>query len=263
VRQRLPPWLIEPPLLRYAFLMIATFTDFGAEGPYLGQVRAALLQAAPEVAVIDLFTDLPACDVMAAAYLLPAYSQYLPPGSICLCVVDPGVGGDRAAVAVQADRRWYVGPDNGLFAHVIRRAESVAVVEIAWRPQRLSSSFHGRDLFAPVCAMLARTGQVPGRAVNASTLQRPDWPDDLNRVVYVDHYGNVITGLRAGVLAADARIEIAGVNCDYRRTFGDAAPNRPFWYANSNGLVEIAIAGASAALALRVTVGQAFTVVVP
>jgi S-adenosylmethionine hydrolase len=240
--------------------MIATFTDFGTEGPYLGQVRAVLQQMAPGVPVVDLFADLPACDVEAAAYLLPAYSQYLPPGSICLCVVDPGVGGDRAAVAVQADGRWYVGPDNGLFSHIVRRADSVAVFDITWRPEVLSSSFHGRDLFAPVCAMLASTGQVPGRPVDAVTLQRPDWPDDLHRVVYIDHYGNAITGLRAGRLATSAAVDIAGVNCAYRRTFSEAAPDTPFWYANANGLVEIAIAAASAASALRLVVGQSFRV---
>jgi S-adenosylmethionine hydrolase len=240
--------------------MIATFTDFGADGPYLGQIKAVLQQLAPGVPVIDLFTDLPVYAVKAAAYLLPAYSQYLPAGSICLCVVDPGVGSDRAAVAVQADQRWYVGPDNGLFSQVVRRADRATAFEITWRPERLSNSFHGRDLFAPVCAMLASTGQVPGQPVAVSALESPDWPEDLRQVVYLDHYGNAVSGLRAGQLAPSARIEIAGADCGYRRTFSDAAPHTPFWYANGNGLVEIAVAGSSAARALNVGVGQSFRV---
>jgi len=150
--------------------MIATFTDFGGNGPYLGQVRAVLHQQAPGVAVVDLFPDLPAYNVQAAAYLLPAYSQYLPRGCVCLCVVDPGVGSDRAAVAVQADGRWYVGPDNGLLSQVVRRASSVTAFEITWRPEGLSASFHGRDLFAPVCAMLAGGGSVPGQPIDSQTL---------------------------------------------------------------------------------------------
>ena len=243
--------------------MIATFTDFGVEGPYLGQIRAVLHQSAPNIPVIDLFTDLPAYNIEAAAYLLPAYSQYLPPGSICLCVVDPGVGSDRAAIAVRADSRWYVGPDNGFVSQVVRRADSAAAYEITWRPGMLSNSFHGRDLFAPVCAMLATTGRVPWRPIEAADLERPDWPEDLLQVVYLDHYGNAVTGLRAGRLASNARIEIAGVRCTYRRTFSDAAPDMPFWYANANGLVEIAVAGGSAASTLNVAVGQSFTVTLP
>jgi S-adenosylmethionine hydrolase len=243
--------------------MIATFTDFGVEGPYLGQIKAVLQQSAPNVPVIDLFTDLPAHDVKAAAYLLPAYSQYLPPGSICLCVVDPGVGSDRAAIAVEADGRWYVGPDNGLISQIVHRADSVTAYEITWRPETLSNSFHGRDLFAPVCAVLATAGQVPWRPVDVAVLERPDWPEDLRQVVYIDHYGNAITGLRATQLALSARIEIAGVVCTYQRTFSDAAPDTPFWYANANGLVEIAVAGASAASALNVAVGQSFWVTLP
>ncbi len=242
--------------------MIATFTDFGAEGPYLGQIKAVLQQSAPGVPVIDLFTDLPACAVKAAAYLLPAYSQYLPPGSICLCVVDPGVGSNRAAVAVEAGERWYVGPDNGLFSQIVRRADSPSAIEITWRPETLSNSFHGRDLFAPVCGMLASTGQVPGRRIDVGALRSPDWPPDLHEVVYLDHYGNAITGLRAGRLAPSARIEIAGMDCRYRRTFSDAAPDTPFWYANANGLVEIAVAGGSAASVLNLAVGQPFSATV-
>lgn len=240
--------------------MIATFTDFGCHGPYLGQVRAALYQRAAGVPVVDVFPDLPAFNVRASAYLLPAYSQYLPAGSICLCVVDPGVGSERRALAVEADGRWYVGPDNGLLSHVIRRAASVSAFSITWCPTGLSSSFHGRDLFAPVCAMLSNGESPPGDPLDTGMLQLPDWPDDLFEVVYVDAYGNAITGLRAEQLPLTARLEIAGVTCSYRRTFADAPPQTPFWYANANGLVEIAVSEASARAVLASQVGQKFIV---
>ena len=105
--------------------MIAIFTDFGVQGPYLGQMRAVLLAQAPGVPVVDIFPDLPSFNVQVAAYLLPAYSQYLPDDSVSVCVVDPGVGSDRRALVVRADSRWYVGPDNGLFSILIRRAAQV------------------------------------------------------------------------------------------------------------------------------------------
>ena len=94
--------------------MIVLFTDFGLEGPYTGQVRAVLYRTAPQVPVVDLFADAPAGKPKPAAYLLAAYGVWFPPGTVLLAVVDPGVGGPRAPVIVEAEGRWYVGPDNGL-----------------------------------------------------------------------------------------------------------------------------------------------------
>src|SRR5947208_3385010 len=99
--------------------MIVLFSDFGLEGPYTGQVKAVLHQTAPGVPVIDLFADLPAGQPKPAAYLLAAYGIWFPPGTVLLAVVDPGVGGTRAAVIVEAEDRWYIGPDNGLFELVM------------------------------------------------------------------------------------------------------------------------------------------------
>jgi S-adenosylmethionine hydrolase len=174
--------------------MIALFTDFGLHGPYTGQMKAVLNQMAPGLPVIDLFADAPAGNPRASAYLLAAYAVWFPVGTVFLCVVDPGVGGRRPAVIVEADARWYVGPGNGLFELIARRAETVRQWEITWTPERLSASFHGRDLFAPVAAMLARGERPPGRPQIDSSDRRPDWPDDLSEIVYIDHFGNAMTG---------------------------------------------------------------------
>jgi len=235
--------------------MIAIFTDFGVQGPYLGQMHAVLAAAAPSVPVLDLFPDLPPFNVRAAAYLLPAYSQYLPEAATCLCVVDPGVGSARRPLAVQADGRWYVGPDNGLFSIVIRRARQVRACVITRVPERLSASFHGRDLFAPVAAGIARGEDCPGEAVQAGTLVTPSWPDELAEILYVDHYGNAVTGVRADALEPDAVLEVAGRHCAFRRTFAEAEPGEAFWYRNANGLVEVALNQGSAAQQLDLAVG--------
>ena len=118
--------------------MIALFTDFGLAGPYTGQVKAVLAQQAPGVPVVDLFADLPAGKPKPAAYLLTAYGSWFPSGTVLLAVVDPGVGGERRAVVVEADGRFYVGPDNGLFELVLRRAGSA---RFCWcgRPPTASS----------------------------------------------------------------------------------------------------------------------------
>src|SRR5580698_11362872 len=102
--------------------MIVLFTDFGLAGPYTGQVTAVLHQGAPGVPIIPLFADAPPEQPKPAAYLLAAYGAWFPPGTVLLCVVDPGVGGARRAVVAEADGRFYVGPDNGLFDITLRRA---------------------------------------------------------------------------------------------------------------------------------------------
>lgn len=233
--------------------MIVIATDFGCEGPYLGQMKAVLLREAPSIPCVELFCNLPPFDIEAAAYLLAAYAGEFPEATVFLCVVDPGVGGTRRAAIVQADGRWYVGPDNGMLNIIAHRAQRLCWWDITWRPEHLSHSFHGRDLFAPVAARIARGDSVPGDAVDPQERLLSGWPEDLARIVYVDRYGNLLTGLRAEHLAQNAVIESAGRRFEYARTFSAVAPGSAFWYANANGLVEIAVnqGNASAVLGLK------------
>jgi hypothetical protein len=234
--------------------MIVLFTDFGAADPYVGQLHAVLAREAPGVPVIDLLHQVPSYDVRAGAYLLPALAQEFPPGAVFVCVVDPGVGGARRSLMLRADGRWYVGPDNGLLHVLARRAAELEVQAIRWRPERLSASFHGRDLFAPVAARLAR-GARPEAEPAALTVPAGAWPEDLAEVVYVDHYGNGITGLRAQAVAPDASLRVGRRRLKRARVFGDVPRGQAFWYVNSNGLVEIAVNRGSAARRLRLRPG--------
>jgi len=156
--------------------MIVLFTDFGLVGPYTGQMKAVLQRDAPGVPVIDLFADAPSGNPKSAAYLLAAYSALFTERVAFLCVVDPGVGGARPPVAVEADGRFFVGPGNGLFEIVIRRARHAKVWEITWQPPRLSATFHGRDLFAPVAARIARGETPPGEPREVAWGRQPAWP---------------------------------------------------------------------------------------
>ena len=231
------------------------FTDFGVAGPYTGQMKAVLHRAAPAMPVVDLFADAPMRDPRAAAYLLAAYAAWFPAGTVILAVVDPGVGGERPPVVVEADGIRYVGPGNGLFELVRRRAKAVAITEIAWRPPVLSASFHGRDLFAPVAALLAR-GETPELIARDADWQcRPDWPDDLAEIVYIDHYGNAMTGLRAASVPEDSVLSVRGLQVQSARTFSAVRPGEAFWYENSNGLVEIAVNMGRADRVLELTLG--------
>jgi S-adenosylmethionine hydrolase len=238
--------------------MIVLFTDFGLSGPYEGQMRAVLLQETPAVPVVTLFADAPRFNPRASAYLLAAYADEFPSGTIFLGIIDPGVGTDRRLpVIVEADGRWYVGPGNGLFQIVQQRAKAARQWEVLWRPSRLTRSFHGRDLFAPVAAQIARGEWPPTRLL--STAEK--WPDDLAEVVYIDSFGNAISGMRA-TLPSSTRLIVDGSEAiGHASTFGEVPPGNAFWYENANGLIEIAVNQARADKALSVSIGSNITVV--
>ncbi len=245
--------------------MIVLFTDFGLTGPYTGQVKAVLRRLAPAADVIDLFADAPAHNPMAAAYLLAAYVSEFPEGTVFLGIVDPGVGGDRAPGVLLADGRWFVGPDNGLFELVVRRAARPSRWwEITWRPERLSASFHGRDLFAPVAARIAAESAVagvPGMIEKpVDSIRRREWPDDLREIIYVDGFGNAFSGVRASQIPPNAEIIVSDTPIPVATTFSDVSPGHAFCYENSNGLLEIAVNQGRADKRLSLKLGAAITI---
>lgn len=236
--------------------MIALFTDFGLEGPYVGQMKAVLCRRAPGEPVVDLMHDAPAFNPRSSAYLLAALSAEFPAGSVFLCVVDPGVGGNRRPVALRSSRCWFVGPDNGLLQLVARQDAESCWHEITWQPQRLSSSFHGRDLFAPVAALIASGVDTKGYLAPCPSPVGEGWPDDLSEVIYIDHYGNAMTGVRARAVSTDTVVYVTGHALAHARTFSEAGEGEPFWYVNSIGLVEISVCQGRADQSLGLRIGS-------
>ncbi len=238
-------------------MAILLFTDFGSGDIYVGQVKAVLQGLAPGVAVIDLLHDAPAFNVRAGAHLLAALADRSAPGSVFLAVVDPGVGGARSAVVVEADGRSYVSPDNGLLSVVAARAHRSDCRRVVWQPPQLSASFHGRDLFAPVAAKLAAEGGLPEDwLARSGGLEVEFGGDDLPEIIYVDHYGNAHTGLRARGMARAASLVVGARRLAYARVFSEVAEGEAFWYENSQGLVEIAVNRGSAAQVLGLKIGD-------
>lgn len=237
--------------------MIVLFTDFGLSGPYLAQMQAVLIQQAPEVPVLDLMSDAPKFNPYASSILLAAYSRSFPVGTVFLCVVDPGVGSRRLPIVVQANSKFYVGPDNGLLGAVIKQSTESIAWQITYRPSTLSSSFHGRDLFAPVAAMLARGEEVPGKRIPIESLcmSRSEHSNTKNQLIYIDHYGNCITGLAAGELTTKQRLCVNSDRLSYARTFSEVEEGALFWYENSSDLIEIASNCGDAARILGVGIG--------
>jgi S-adenosyl-L-methionine hydrolase (adenosine-forming) len=234
--------------------MLFAFTDFHRTGPYSGEIEAAARRHC-NTAFVHLMHDAPAFDPGAAGQLLAALKRQFHPGDVCIAVVDPGVGGARYPVALKADGCWFVGPDNGLFSAIAAHAKHGEWWEITWRPESLSNSFHGRDLFAPFAGRLA-SGQTP-TAIGAQPLYDPVTVNiDSERVVYIDGFGNCVTGIAADSLSDDDKLLVNQQPLPHAFTFSSVPSGNAFWYRNSMGLVEIAINQASAAATLGLQLGS-------
>jgi S-adenosylmethionine hydrolase len=241
--------------------MIVLFTDFGADDIYVGQLKAALLkELIANRTIVDLLHSVPPFEVRAGAHLLAALQSRFPAGTVFLAVVDPGVGTARDAVILQADDKWYVGPDNGLLSVLSARAANSRAWRIVWRPQGLSASFHARDLFAPVAALIAENSLAADRIQELEALNVQFGPDDLAEVIYLDHYGNALTGIRAASVPRTHAIVVREQRLSYARVFAEAPAAGAFWYQNSIGLVELAADRADAASLLGIEVGDAVSV---
>lgn len=234
--------------------MIVLFTDFGSRDPYVGQVKARLIERVPSVHIVDLLHEVPAFNPHAGAHLLAAFASGFPLGSVFLAVVDPGVGTQRDAVVVLAGGRWFVGPDNGLLSVLAARHDETRLWRISWRPDDLSPTFHGRDLFAWIAADIAR-GEFPEDKLEAIGALKVEFDaGDLARVIYIDHYGNAWTGVRA--LPTNSHVDAGGKQFRHSDSFGFVGKGEGFWFMNSVGLLELAVNRGSAAAVFGLKVGD-------
>ena len=238
--------------------MIALITDFGQDGLYVGQIHALLAADLPGVQVIDLCHTIPAQDIRAAAYLIPAYTRLLPPESIIICVVDPGVGGNRPHAACHSDGHWYIGPDNGIFDVLQQHAHHFMKYHFSL-PGVVSDSFHARDIYTPAACLLAESGTPDVLEVQQVENDNLRFKPDLNETIYFDHFGNAITAYRYSSLSEKSLIHIKGQALPWARTFSEVEQGACFCYENANGLVEIACNQGSAKDQLGLKLGDMFS----
>jgi S-adenosylmethionine hydrolase len=234
--------------------VIVLFTDFGVRDPYVGQVKARLAEYAPAQLVVDLLHEVPDFNPHAGAHLLAAFATVFQPGSVFLAVVDPGVGTPRDAGVVMAGGCWFVGPDNGLLSIVAARHADTRLWRITWQPASMSSTFHGRDLFAWVAAEIARGEFLADRLTPIDKLEVEFDPGDLARVIYIDHFGNAWTGLRG--VPKDARVSAVGRQFKHSDSFGFVGKGEGFWFINSVGLLELSVNRGSAAATYGLKLGD-------
>jgi len=224
--------------------IITLLTDFGTVDGYVAEMKGVLLSLVPEVRLVDLTHGIPPGDIRAGAYALGRAWRTFPPGTVHLAVVDPGVGTARRALAVEAGGQRFVAPDNGLLSRVLEEREFSALA-IAVRADA-APTFHGRDVFAPAAATLARGDTLEAAAVAdpvrlpaARLLRRGNAV--VGEVVHVDRFGTLVTNIPAERIAADALVRLGAYDLPLRRTFGDVAPGDPVAFVGSGDTVEIAV----------------------
>lgn len=254
--------------------VITLTTDFGLNDPYVGIMKGVILSICPNARIVDLCHLLPPQDIIAGALTLEASVTYFPDGAVHCAVVDPGVGGSRAAVAVDCGSFYLVGPDNGLFSLVIERHSSMQAVNLtnsAYQLPQVSSTFHGRDIFAPAAAHLAAGALISDLGDPAGPLQRIEIPAPIVEdssiilsVLHVDRFGNLITNLvqdRLPVLApgrdaAAMTVEAGSVLIHgISSTYSDVEEGRTVAYFGSSGRLEVAVRNGSASQQLGLVRG--------
>jgi S-adenosylmethionine hydrolase len=232
-------------------------------------MKGVLQTLSPGAVIVDATHEIPRGDVQAGARALDRYWKRFPPGTIHLCVVDPGLGTARRPIVVEAEGRFAVGPDNGLLAPLIRAAGSVLAIDSDLSPSGLCATFQGRDLFAPAAAYLARGGDLRDLGPTISDAVVAEGPAAVlvgpgqarGAVVGVDRFGNLQTNVPGGWLVGAYVVEVGPFRLPVARTYGDVAVGEGLALVGSGGTVEIAVRDRSAENVLGVARGASVVLV--
>jgi S-adenosyl-L-methionine hydrolase (adenosine-forming) len=253
--------------------IIALLTDFGTADYFVGSLKGVILSINPSVSIVDISHDVPAQDIQAGAFTLLAAHTAFPTGTIFVAVIDPGVGSARRSILVQADDQFFVGPDNGLFSYLYAKGahKTIHLTREKYFRHPVSSTFHGRDVFAPVAAHLS-SGIEPSEfgseiedEVHLPALDPAKHKDGVwtARIIHIDHFGNCITNISRRILSRNMedhmKLKLNGKTVtSFRQFFSDGGNSgKLFAIWGSAGFLEIAAQNRSAAELLRAKRGDA------
>jgi S-adenosylmethionine hydrolase len=250
-------------------MIISLLTDFGTEDYFVGAMKGVILSIEPEAQIVDVTHQIEPQNIAAAGFTLNNCYREFPAGTIFLCVVDPGVGSDRRAVVVETGDYYFVAPDNGLLSFVLAQEDDAYRAHQLENPQYfrhpVSRTFHGRDIFAPVAAWLARGVNPADFGPEVSDLVRfeiaqPEKPNPkllIGRIIHIDRFGNLITNLTGGDLPNPFVLEVNGrqVSSHFAH-YSEAASDEIFTIFGSAGYLEIVAFKNSAERVLSAAAGQ-------
>lgn len=261
--------------------IITLTTDFGYSDWFVGSMKGVIKTLAPSAEIIDVSHDIASGDVWSASFVLAAAVPYFPKGTIHVAVVDPGVGTKRKAIGIRSVRSFFVGPDNGIFTWPLETGPAVQMVELSnprYFRKEISRTFHGRDIFAPVAAHLARGARLDrmgARLTRIKTLgvaaPRIGSSGVTGEIVHIDRFGNAITNIEASLVekvsgppsrSVTVRVgsqAVRGLSVSY----GSLGRGKLGVVINSLGLVEVAIPGGNAARRFGLRVGTPVRVAAP
>ncbi len=256
--------------------VITLITDFGDAGGYAGIMKGVILSINPQCQIIDITHHIPPQDREEAAYVLQSVHPFFPSGSIHLVVVDPGVGSNRKPIIVESAQNWFVGPDNGVFSFIYLKNQQKKVWEITNQEyclSQVSSTFHGRDLFAPIAAHLSLgvsphvLGKKLEHYVQLEGLE-PEIREDVlkGRVVCIDHFGNLVSNISRQFFTRTVgekpfRIRVGGqVINEISDTYADVGDREVIALFGSSGQLEIAVRNGNCQRLLQVTKGSEVSV---
>jgi S-adenosyl-L-methionine hydrolase (adenosine-forming) len=241
--------------------IITLLSDFGTADGYVAEMKGVVLGRTPDATLVDVTHEIEAQDVEAARLVLERYWRRFPPGTVHMVVVDPGVGSSRAAIAVSAEYRFLVGPDNGVLSPALLSSDA-AVVTLPI-PAGASPTFHGRDVFAPAAAALA--AGVPlerlGSRYACPIVRRTPEPTVLTdgaisgEILTIDKFGNAITNI-AGPRPGHT-VWVGALGLSLHVTYSEVPKGEPIALTGSSGCIEIAVREGSAARRLGLTRGSA------
>ena len=257
--------------------VITLTTDFGVQDHYVGAMKAVLLSISEKARLVDISHQIPPQDIMAGAWVVRNSAMLFPPNTVHLVVVDPGVGTNRKPIAIRIKDQYLVGPDNGIFSLITDQYDYKGV-ELTnpdfWRADQ-SSTFHGRDIFAPVAAHLSNGVKMSELGQPIEKLETYRWAVPISDrdgvqgwVVHIDHFGNLISNIpesmiRDAVGGGDLKIYVGNTIFDtVVNTFGDVPDGEPAAYIGSSGVLEIAINKGDAREMLGVEKGAQISIVV-
>jgi len=259
---------------------IVLLTDFGLEDVYVGLMKAVISKLSPDTKIIDLSHSIDPQNYKQAAFLLSVSVEYFPENTIFVCVIDPGVGTARNAIAMKTDKYTFISPDNGTLSYVLQDYIPLGVYSIVrdkYFLEQVSATFHGRDIFAPVAAHLANGLEVERLGERISPLSLITIPEPQcfldaqniwhGEVIHIDRFGNIITSLKAKTMGINQfkfskqelnwMFETGNLKIRYlSQTFGDVNVGDFLAYVGSFGYIEIGKREGNAAKEIGVTIGQ-------
>jgi len=256
--------------------VVTLLSDFGDRDIYVGVMKGVIAQINARLRVIDLTHQILPQNISAARFCLMNAYPYFPKGTVHIAVVDPGVGSKRRAIAVEFAQGFLVGPDNGIFSGILSQKQAIAAVELTnlnyWRTTEPSSTFHGRDIFAPVGANLASGVAIQelGQEIDPASLVQLDIGECkqtttgvTGSIQYIDHFGNLVSNIPLSYVQGKTWcVQVRGLTIPGCETYSDVKLGEAIALVGSHGWVEIAINSGNAQSQLQINLQDGLEVIV-